>query len=234
MEPGKALVGERKAGVIVVHRRIEQDLRMRLQMREGGVVIQFVVEHLHHNVRAREVREPIAKNVLRQEPPPEPTALKVESQRLSKGRLCEGAHFVAQAVIDGGKRSAGHAGDHIDLLEQLALLQLEHDGGPEVRRTASSSGNAEREKATVLPFEFRQVPWTGGFRHRLLAGPLLVPAGPPVTGQHRTAADGHEERGDAESGSRPPDETSDDRTEGVQAAAAGWRWRHEDLFSARL
>ena len=150
-------------------------------------MIQLVVEHLHHDIGAGKVRKPIAEDVVRKEPPPDPATLKVEPQRFSEGWLGEGARFVAQPIVDSRKRSTRHTGNHIDLFEQLTLLQFKHDGGAEVRRAASSSGDGKREKAIVLPFEFGQVPRAGGLGHRLLAGPLFVPTRAPVAGQNGTA-----------------------------------------------
>src|SRR5690349_23205031 len=98
MQPGKALVRERETGVVVMHRRVQQNLRVRLELGKGGIMVELVVEHLHHDVRPGKIRKPIAENVLRKKPPPNPTALKVISQRLAERRLRELSRFVAQAV----------------------------------------------------------------------------------------------------------------------------------------
>ena len=139
MEFSEALVRKRKSGVIVVNRGIEQDLWMRQEVPERGVVIELVVEHLNHDVRTGEVGEPIAKNILRQKPSPDPTALKIESQRFSKGRLREGARLLAQPVIRGRECSPGDPRNHIDLLQELAMLELEHHGGAKVGSAASTA-----------------------------------------------------------------------------------------------
>jgi hypothetical protein len=69
-------------------------------------MIQLVVEHLHHDIGAGKVRKPIAEDVVRKEPPPDPTTLKVKPQRLSEGRLGEGARLVAEPIVNSRKRSA--------------------------------------------------------------------------------------------------------------------------------
>src|SRR5689334_8294161 len=78
----------------------------------------------------------------------------------------------------------------------MALLQLEHNGGAKVRRAATSSGNGKRQKAAVLRFKLLQVPGRGSFGHRLPAGPLLIPTGPPVAGQDGATVVRNNRKGD--------------------------------------
>src|SRR5512134_155803 len=83
MEPGESLVRKGKTGVIVVDRRIEQNLGMRSEMRKRRVMVELIVEHLHHDVGASEIGKPVPKNILREKPSPDPTALKVKAHRLA-------------------------------------------------------------------------------------------------------------------------------------------------------
>src|SRR5262249_44964262 len=87
MEGVKAIIRERKTGMIVMDGRIEQNLGMWSNVRKGGVVKQVVVEHLDHNIGAREVGQPIAEDILRQKPSANPTALEIETQRFADCRL---------------------------------------------------------------------------------------------------------------------------------------------------
>ena len=50
VERGETFIRKREPGVIVMDGRIEQDLGMRLKVCKGGVVVQVVVEDLHHNI----------------------------------------------------------------------------------------------------------------------------------------------------------------------------------------
>src|SRR6185436_16421608 len=124
MERGEAFVRKREPGVVVMDGRIDQDFRMGLKVGKGGIVVQLVVEDLHHNIRAGEVGEPIAKDVLREKPPANPTALKIVAQGLADHRSGKCTGLVSESVVYGRERSTGHAGNHIDLFEQTSLSEI--------------------------------------------------------------------------------------------------------------
>lgn len=63
--------------MIIVNGRVEQDLWMRPQVGEGGLVVQSIVEHLNHDIGAGEVGQSITENVVREKPAADPAALKV-------------------------------------------------------------------------------------------------------------------------------------------------------------
>src|SRR5262245_61178755 len=193
METDKALVRKRETRVIVVDGRIEQNLRMRLKMRKGCVMVQLVVEDLHHDVGAGEVGKPVAKYILLEQPPPDPAALDSVSTRLSDNWLREHARLFAEPIVDSWKRATRYAGNHIDFFQQFAFLQLEHDGSTKVRRAAPASGDRKREKTIVLRFEFAEVPRACCLRHRFLADPLFVPSRAPVAWDNGAASDHQQE-----------------------------------------
>ena len=146
MEPGEALIRKREPGMVVMNGRVQQNLGTWSEVGERGLLVEAVVEDLHHDIGAGEVGEPIAEDVMRQEPPPDPTALKIVAHRFANRCLCKGAGLVAQSVIHGRQCPSGHAGDHIDLVEQTSLLEFQHGRGAEVGRPASTSGNGQGDE----------------------------------------------------------------------------------------
>src|SRR5215467_1580130 len=99
MESGKAVVCKGETSVVIVNGRIEENLRMQPQVGERGFVVELIVEDLHHNIGTGKVGEPIAKDVLRQKPPTNPTALKIVTQRFPNRRLRKGAGLVVSESI---------------------------------------------------------------------------------------------------------------------------------------
>src|SRR5262245_59468419 len=108
MECGETFIRKGETGVIVMDGRIEQDLGMRSKVGKGGLVVQLVVEDLDHDIGAGKIGEPIAKDVLRQKPPANPTALKVVAQRLTDRRLRKGTGLVPESIVDGRERPTRH------------------------------------------------------------------------------------------------------------------------------
>src|SRR5574341_1313141 len=117
MERCEAFVSKCEARMVVMDGRIEQDLGMCAKVCKGGLVVEVVVEDLHHNIRAGEVGEPIAKDVLREKPAANPTALKIVAQRLTDRRLRKCPGLVPESIVHGRECPTGHARDHIDLFQ---------------------------------------------------------------------------------------------------------------------